>query len=344
MRSFNLKALAQPKFQALKHVGYIAAISALFLFLPNLLQADFSSPSEQVLKRDGAVHIKEKMLASGVPKALFPLFETIASTEEAGHVGYHASSQDYRIYQDIIRFTVEEILELPIREDFHFLRIPGDPDLQLDTIDAFFSYWGSQVNNKTPLRRKQLIALNYGIYSNYAVHHSCSALIFCTGHAHQSLDYPLLLEPFYEALGLEKKTLTPLFETARSLLQKEGGILLRIRDLTGYTLADAQCYPSRGRGFRWGKRRLSEEYASLLSEDYIKKRVEISPQISLVANTRYSLNPLSALSIQRWDFYSSEERSSYEGSLREMIRSLPRNSQRAMAYRQKLLEIWSGTR
>lgn len=319
-----------------------------FLCTAALYSNDFCSPSARILEREGEHTVKKKMLWLGVPEALFPLIEEIAATEEWGHVGYHGSCQEYRIYQDVIRFLVEEILEIPLRKDFHFLRIPGDADLHLNSTADFFSYWGIHINNKTPLRAKQLMSWNYGIYSNYAVYGSSSPLIFATGNSHDALDYEALLYPFCEELGISQSVLTDLFKIARTHLKKQEGILLQMRDFSHerdyvtavYALADTQCYPSSGRSFRWGKRVLSEEYACVISQDYLSKKAEIAPQLSLIVNNRYTLNPFSSFSIRRWDFYTSNEIASYESAMRNALRAVQKNTAKIQVYRQHLFTLW----
>lgn len=58
-----------------------------------------------------------------------PLFlQIIENEKKPGFFGYHASSQNFRIFQDILRAVFEETLNIPIPEDFHFFRIPGGPE------------------------------------------------------------------------------------------------------------------------------------------------------------------------------------------------------------------------
>lgn len=53
-------------------------------------------------------------------------FLTILKNEqEEGFLGYHASSQYLRIMQDILRVVFQENLNIPLRSDFYFFRVPG---------------------------------------------------------------------------------------------------------------------------------------------------------------------------------------------------------------------------
>lgn len=55
-----------------------------------------------------------------------PLLREILKNETSTTFGYHGASRDVRIFQDAVRVIFEEILEIEIPENFHFLRIPGD--------------------------------------------------------------------------------------------------------------------------------------------------------------------------------------------------------------------------
>lgn len=56
-----------------------------------------------------------------------PLIEKIIKNEKkTGFIGYHGSSQQFRIFQDILRAVFVEVLDYEIPDDFLFLRIPGD--------------------------------------------------------------------------------------------------------------------------------------------------------------------------------------------------------------------------
>jgi len=313
------------------------------------VQGKFLGPSEQLVKRDGWALIEKKLLFAKLPKNTFLFFHSIAENESWGHIGYHAAAQDYRIYQDIIRLTIEELLHIPVREDFQFLRIPGDSDLFLENIQEFFDYWPFNIDNKTELRRKQILSLNYGIFSNYDAIHSSSLLMFVQGRSHSSVDFQRLLVPFYGDLGFSPEVLNQLYMIARKHLIKEEGILLRLFespfliDQSGeaYNFADRQCYPCKGRGFRWGENLISEQYACVLSENYVLKQVEISPQLRLLMNNTYTLNPFSDLCVQRFDFYDPATIALYEKEMRSYLQNIPVNQFKLDAYRKKILKLWN---
>jgi hypothetical protein len=62
-----------------------------------------------------------------------PLLLAIVDHEELpGFFGYHGCSQQYRIYQDILKAVFEELVQTPLPDDFQFMRIPGDPEFDLE--------------------------------------------------------------------------------------------------------------------------------------------------------------------------------------------------------------------
>lgn len=73
-----------------------------------------------------------------------PFFQKVIEREKEGNVfGYHASTQNFRIFQDILRAVFEEIFNYQIPEDFHFLRVPGGEEFDFpEGKDSFFQLFG----------------------------------------------------------------------------------------------------------------------------------------------------------------------------------------------------------
>lgn len=58
-------------------------------------------------------------------KLYLPFFNTIVANENRnGFFGYHGHSQQFRVFQDILKAVFEEVLHYDIPNDFQFLRIP----------------------------------------------------------------------------------------------------------------------------------------------------------------------------------------------------------------------------
>jgi hypothetical protein len=329
-------------------------ITALFLQFCLVLNAgvstdiDYYGPTEQLIKRESWERIESKLNRMKISNELIPFFDSIAAQESWGHLGYHGTNQQFRIYQDIIRFTMEEIVSIPIRSDFQFLRIPGDPDLNLKTCEEFFDYWGKKVDNKSELRAKQLLSLNFGMYSNFDVEGSCSVMFFARDISKTKIDYSKFLNPFYNKLGIPLSDLKALFAIAKKWLDDDAGVLLQVSEnshLTdlnqeAFNLADILCYPAKKGGFVHGTRPISIHYGRILSDIYVNSDVDIAPQLRLIISNKTTLNPYSQLSIKRFDSYSPETIKGYEAEMKEYIRNMTFSEEKTQKYRDNLLNTW----
>lgn len=311
------------------------------------VQGDYHGPTEQLIKRDSWKKIEKELKSIKIPLALVPYFNEIAAGETWGHIGYHAANQGFRVYQDVIRITIEEILGIPVRDTFHFLRVPGDQDLNLDSINDFYAYWG-KFDNKNSTRAKQLLSMNFGIYSNYDLKGSCSLYLFVKNKSKRNIDYAHQLAPFYKNLGMNTNELNRLFDIGRKWLDEDSGILLRLYEnshLTdkkheAYNFADYQCYTAEKGGYAYGSSLISTQYGKMMTDSYVSHKVNIAPQLRLLVNNHYTLNPYSHLSIERFDLYDSETIASYETELRKAIRKLKFDAAKAEKFRDRLLKSW----
>ncbi len=310
---------------------------------------EYLGPTSQLIEREGRQRVEKKLRKNGVNKNLEDFFDSIGALEDWGHIGYHGANQGYRVYQDIIRFTLEEILEISIRDDFHFFRVPGDTLLNLNSMSEFVKYWGKdKVNNKSDTRAKQLLSLNFGLYSNYDEEGSCSIYLFVKDKSKHSVNYSKQIAPFYKELGISADVLSNLFKIARNFLDEEGGILLQISEnshfddekFEAYNFLDDQGYPCKKAGYRWGPWLLSKHFECLMTDQYVNSKTNIAPQLRLLMNNRYTLNPFSYLSVLRYDLYDSETIVEYEKAMREYIKNIGFDSKKVKKYRQKLLDMW----
>lgn len=306
----------------------------------------FKGPTEQLVKRESWGHIESKLHKMKISSQYFPLFETISSDEDWGHIGYHGAAQGYRIYQDIIKMVVEEVLQIPVREDFQFLRIPGDSDLNLNSIDEFADFWG-KLNNHGK-KGKQLLSLNFGIYSNFDVPGSSSLNFFVHDYSKGHISLINELKPFFEQVGLNPSAVSQLFNLASNRLSDEGGVLLKISETShltnpnhkAYNHADILCYPCKRGGYAYGHSSFSNHMSRLMTSQYTEGDIDIAPQFRLLINNKVVLNPYSDFHIMRWDLYDTETIANYEKELRAAIKKLKSNPAKADAYRNKLLNLW----
>lgn len=84
-------------------------------------------------------------------KAHRHFFQKVVENEKSGNVlGYHASTQNFRIFQDILRAVFEEIFEYSLPEDFYFLRVPGHEDFDFPEGKlSFFEQFGRDLGEET---------------------------------------------------------------------------------------------------------------------------------------------------------------------------------------------------
>lgn len=320
---------------------------SLFAGIP--MTGEYYGPTDRLIKREGWDKISRKILEMKVPTELFPFFDSIAKTETWGHIGYHGSNQGFRIYQDIIRLTLEEIVGIEkTRRNFHYLRVPGDPDLDLNSMDEFVAYW-NKIDCKHEKRAKQLLSLNFGIYSNFDEKGSCSLNLFVNDKSKHDIDYARQLSFFFDSLGIDPEELYDLFTIGRKWFDENGGILLQLAEIShivdpnkeAYNFSDMHGYPSKKAGYRYGEYPLSNHYDRIQTDLYINHELDIAPQLRLLLNNRYTLNPYSYLVVRRWDLYSNETVALYEEELKEAIRKLSYDLNKVESYRQHLVREWA---
>jgi hypothetical protein len=334
----------------LNHQFKTLLLCSILFFSPLIascpMTVDFKKPTEQLIRRDSWSKIEKHLDSMKIASEYHHLFNSIAENEDWGHIGYHGANQDFRIYQDIIRLVVDQILQIPIREDFHFLRIPGDIDLNLNTVQEFHDYWG-KLDNKGE-KGKQLLSFNLGIYANHDVKGSCSIHLFIHDKSKNDINYIKQLTPFFKTLGLDPSSLRNLFDIAHQRLFHDGGILLKIAenshlsnpDHLAYNYADDLCYPAKQGGHPYGNYSFSNHIERMLTDQYLKHKLDIAPQYRLLINNKIVLNPFSVIEIKRWDLYDSETIKLYENEMRQAISSLKYDPEKAAAFRHYLLEIW----
>lgn len=307
----------------------------------------FKGPTEQLIKRESWPLIERNLSQMSIPKKHYTYFNKISRQENWGHIGYHGANQGFRIYQDIIRFIVEEILVIEVPHNFHFLRIPGDPDLNLNSIAEFKEYWG-RMDNRDSVRSKQLLSLNYAIYSNFDNRGSCSLNLFVKDKDRE-INFRQQLIPLFESLDIRLDAIDELLEIAARHLSGEGGILLQLIDNShlsdhngeAYNFADEQCYPSKRGGFRYDSYPLSDHIERIMTDQYVKHKLDASPQLRLLINNRYTLNPFSHLEIKRFDFYDEPTITMYEAEMRNYIKALSWDKEKAAKYKKKLMGLWN---
>lgn len=333
----------------LHRVIWIFVFSVFVLEAGLPMTAPYVGPTESLIQRKSWKKIEKALKDLKAPAEQIAFFQEIAKQEDWGHLGYHGTNHSYRIYQDIIRMVVEEVMGLDVRSDFHFLRVPGDQDLNLFSVDEWTAFWGKgHLNNRHPMRSKQLLSMNFSLYAHYTSTHNSSIYYFVNNRSSNDIEYTHFLEPFFEILGIDPSTVKALFAIGEKWLNDEQGTLLQISENShlsdprqeAYNFADQQAYPSKKRGYRYGSLPISSHYQRVMTKDYVRKKIDVAPQLRLLLNNRYSLNPYSDLVVRRWELASPLKIALYEAELRSAIQTLSSDPEKVASYREKLLKEW----
>lgn len=288
----------------------------------HLSSVSFENTIEPVLRRYNVTSPQKALLNRAI------------ENETLGFVGYHGAKRDFRIYQDIIRFAFEEVLRIPIREDFHFLRTPGNPQLNVNSAEEFLNRHPGKINDTLPTESAQLLSMNMALYENLGVESQSTVYFFTKNTNWVTYSYESKIEPFFQAIGLDPDDVDRAFAIGRSKLPSSG-VLLQIFDSseTPYDLADSQTYLAHGGGNPY----LPKEPISKTMADKNKKRF---PQIRLILNNKTTLNPFSKMVVRRYDLATPEQRANYETAMRNYFSSLSVDVAKRDRYIEKISRIW----
>lgn len=294
---------------------------------------EFLGPTERFLIANPLDKIKPHLKAMGIKESHVKIINQAIAEETLGFFGYHGARREFLIFQDIIRYGIEEILGIPIRADFHFLRIPGHPKLNVDSISEFFAKHPGGINDNLPIERLQLLSMNTALYSPYQEPWELSLNYFTKNANISKHDYEEVLIPFFLMLGIDPVYIPEAFKIAEAMLTRKSGVLIQFFDTSLYELADQQAYFSLVRG----ERLLPNDPISQLLLDINQTKF---PQSRLVLNNRNTLNPYSSLSMKRYTLTSSDEFAAYQNALRKYFQSLPFDEFQKENYRAQLLSLW----
>lgn len=217
------------------------------LELPVQIQYSYTEPTKRFVSFYNYENILHVLRTKGMSLEQRNFFEHIIPHEELGFFGYHSSTQKYRVFQDIIRITLEEICGIPIRDDFHFLRAPGNPLLCRESAEQFLKDY-PHVNNYAPDQQEQLLSMNYALFGNFDNFGSCSVFYFTTHHSGGAVNSESKLQIFFESIGLPAHALSGLFAIGNPLKEHDA-VLLQFFDFSHhnlfyppYALVDRMCY------------------------------------------------------------------------------------------------------
>jgi hypothetical protein len=319
--------------------NFITYFSFLF-FLTGFELVAFISPS---LKQQTQLNFEESFqrtqtllkLGDLTPESTSYL-NKIVENEVQGFLGYHGDSIDYLIYQDIIRFIIEEIVGIPVRADFHFLAPPLDPMIKIQTKAQLAPIFDAKKNKALTLQ-EVTFPLNFTLWDNLDRLGLNTLEHYIKNESVKSLGYQRRLKAFFERLGMKEKDIAPLFETAKQALKSTKGVILQVFDTSKspYDFAKKIAYPSYPNGFIAVNKTVDE---------YFMDDFALPPyphEIRLLLNTQETLNPTNSLRIMRYTpEISSATLTNYQKTLQKKIKTLSYNKAKKNSYQKELKTVW----
>ncbi|MGZ3633301.1 MAG: hypothetical protein ACXU9U_05680 [Parachlamydiaceae bacterium] len=271
-------------------------------------------------------------------------FDIVTEQEEPGHIGYNASSHHFRIFQDIIRIILEEIVDLEFKKDFHFFRLPHDENISdFNHSSEFLTKYHPSINDNLSEQRDQLISVNFTPYGNFTDKYECTAVFFEKSLTYRPPSFHFSIENLFDRLGIPFDSIPRLFEAGEQIKHPHGGVLFQFFDLSyqnpmtqlPYAFVDQFAYPCLKKGV-W-LYNLTDPFSDLF-QGFSKTHFE--HQYRLIVNHSAFLNPYSSLYIRRYELNDPKTIQSYENRLRSIIRSLPFDPIKVQLYKNKLLAYW----
>ncbi len=104
---------------------YVLSILLIVTAFSNVVWSQQDTPTSRFLQHTDLVQITQALDQKELASVSL-LLEAATKESDKGFFGYHGSTQNYRIFQDVIRAVLEEKLGYAFPKDFYFLRIPGD--------------------------------------------------------------------------------------------------------------------------------------------------------------------------------------------------------------------------
>lgn len=304
--------------------------------------APFRSPTERFLDLHPYSKINSTTRSNNFYIRQKPFYDILMKNEERGFMGYHGCNHSFRIFQDIIRITLEEVVKLEFKKDFYFFRYPGDPlvNNHKDARDFLRKY--PLVDDNLPEMRNQLISANFNLYSNYDLMYECSIFLFEKSLSYKPPVFESKIRLFFEEMGMPSDSISTLFNFGNGFQNYQTGNIFQMFDLSyqdpinkrAYEFVDKFNYPCEIKGVPVKTNLfLSDLYHGLEESQFLR-------QYRIVVNYEHFLNPYSSISMRRYDLYDAEEVKKYEANLRAAIKLIPFDKDKVEAYKTKLKIMW----
>jgi hypothetical protein len=294
------------------------------------------SPTYRYLSEHQYEDIKKEFNKFNFSKNDEKLFNKMIDQENSSFIGYHASSTDFLIFQDIIRLTIEEIMKISIPKNFHFFRNPLDRKLIYETADDFTEAMPIPKSGKdsSPTIRRHILSLNVALYQSFDSHGNSTPRYYLDNETWTTPAYEDTLKSFFEEVGLDPGTVTSIYAKAKKNLPTERGIIYQffIKD-EEYTSINSFFYVAKSGGAQI-------PFSSPTDVLFDYNRCDF-PQLRMVLNAKTTLNPYGKIEVRQYDSLSKSQKQKYQNLLRAEIRKLAVESKKLLKAKNKLLRNWS---
>ena len=295
-----------------------------------------------------------------------PLFSTnlldrIWHREEPGFLGYLKIWQKQRVYQDIIRFIIEEKLKISIGEDFHFFRPPGDPNYESETYKEYVESALPGDYRAYDTNTNSVLTLTFSFYTYHPGVYLHSPH-YNKGPKLGELEYYVSDELvfLFNKIGIDTSLISSTIEIGDKYFGFQDDMIIQVFDMSHYNpwknyyaLADMQCSGHVIDNDRWtnaDQNRYLNNGTKILEGDRVPiSKMIVAPNLfisslpssfRMLLSNRYTLNPFAGLVIKRYDKVDQKIIQQYETELREYIRKLDADQDKIEQYKDELLNIW----
>lgn len=296
----------------------------------------YSSPTERFIQINSIHSINTILNQYGASPGNISMFKQMIKNESAGFFGYHGGRNEYRIFQDVIRLAIEVYLEIPIRENFHFLRTPGISDYSFNSANDFLKKYPTYHDDQ-PHIRKHILSINTTLYNSWDATWDFTPRYFLENQSWTYVDYQYELIPFFKKLGVDPSTISGIFQEARKHFTSNKGFIIQFFD-SSHSLNKTSPYSFLNKqAFIGGSGSKSSD--SPPSTCYINASYYF-PQLRMVMNNKHTLNPNSPIIMLRYATIPPEKQVIYEEALKNYMRALPYDQSQADAFREELINCW----
>lgn len=296
---------------------------------------EFTSPSQKEINSNTIEKIKHNLRGKGVGLDYKELFDKAIGEEKTGFTGYHGDTLRFLIYQDIIRVVVEEVLEIPVRKDFHFF---SSPITHLDSVQNLEALSHEFVKGVFYSRKllENTFPLNFSIYSNHNRFGLNSVLNFTKNTGDEDLRYLSDLKKTFTALEIDLAVLDEIYDLSHQYLDVNSGVLLQVFDgsATPYEFINQFGYPSYPNGFISENQQISDYFLELNLNEY-------PHELRVLLSVDGVLSPTSPLIVKRYTKIQPSKLKAWDLKLREVIQSVSFDLQKRDLLKKELKSKWN---